>query len=300
VTGKTQVDGADVARLIALAALWGASFIFMRVLAPALGPLFTATSRVFIAGMVMVAYARVAGFDGGLGRNWRRYAAIGVVGSAIPFALFSFAALRLPASYMAILNAATPFFVLLLSARFTGERLTWPKVAGLGLGFAGVALVSGAGPVAVDGSFLLATGACLGATFCYAANAVYIRPRAARDRRLEPGLRRPRPAAGDAHRAAAAPPGVHARHPRQHGRVGAPLQRARLPAVLPADRRHRSHARADGDLPHPVVRHALGSADPGRDDHLADGRGLPAGPCRHRVRVAQDFVSLTKTPVGTT
>ena len=177
-TGKVQVDGADVARLIALAALWGASFIFMRVLAPALGPLFTATSRVFIAGVVMVAYARVAGFDGGLGRNWRRFAAIGVVGSAIPFALFSFAALRLPASYMAILNAATPFFVLLLSARFTGERLTWPKVAGLGLGLAGVALVSGAGPVAVDGSFLLATGACLGATFCYAANAVYIRLRA--------------------------------------------------------------------------------------------------------------------------
>ncbi len=60
-TGKAQVDGADVVRLVALAALWGDSFIFMRVLAPALGPLFTATSRVFIAGIVMVGCARVAG-----------------------------------------------------------------------------------------------------------------------------------------------------------------------------------------------------------------------------------------------
>ena len=50
---------------------------------------------------------------------------------------------------------------------------------GLALGFAGVALVSGAGPVAVDGGALLATLACIGATFCYAVNGVYVRVRAA-------------------------------------------------------------------------------------------------------------------------
>jgi drug/metabolite transporter (DMT)-like permease len=173
-----RVDGADGARLVALAALWGASFIFMRVLAPALGPLFTAMSRVLIAGITLVVYARATGFDAGLGRNWRRYAAIGIVGSALPFALFSFAALRLPASYLAILNAATPFFVLVLAARFAGERLTAFSIGGIGLGFVGVALVSGAGPVEVDGGLVLAIGASLGATFCYAANAVYIRLRA--------------------------------------------------------------------------------------------------------------------------
>lgn len=177
-SAAVRVDASAVLRLLLLAALWGASFIFMRVLAPALGPLFTAMARVLIAGIVMVACARLTGFDGGLARNWHRYAVIGIGGSALPFALFAFAALRLPASYMAILNAATPFFVLVLAARFSGEPLTVPKFGGLGLGFAGVALVSGAGPVEVDGAFVLATTACLGATLCYAANAVYIRLRA--------------------------------------------------------------------------------------------------------------------------
>lgn len=177
-TARSQLAGADVARLGVLAALWGASFLFMRVVSPALGPLFTAMSRVLIAGLVLVAYARWMGFDAGMRRHWRRYATIGLVGSALPFALFAYAALRLPASYMAILNAATPFFALLLSARFLAERLSSPQFVGLGLGLAGVALVSGAGPVTVDAGFVVAALACLGATFCYAATGIYVRQRA--------------------------------------------------------------------------------------------------------------------------
>lgn len=178
-SAAVRADASAVLRLLLLAALWGASFLFLRVLVPALGPLFTTMSRVLIAGVVLVAYARLAGFDDALAGNWRRYALVALISSAIPFALFSFAALRLPASYLAILNAATPFFGLLLGARYLGERLTVPRLVGLGLGFAGVALVSGAGPVAVDGGTLLATAACIGATFFYAVNGVYIRRRAA-------------------------------------------------------------------------------------------------------------------------
>ena len=174
-SAAVRTDAGAVVRLVVLAALWGASFLFLRVLVPALGPLFTTMSRVLIAGVVLVAYARLAGFDDTLAGNWRRYALIALISSAIPFALFSFAALRLPASYLAILNAATPFFGLLLGAKYLGERLTAPRLLGLGLGFAGVALVSGAGPVAVDGGVLLATGACIGATVCYAANGIYVR-----------------------------------------------------------------------------------------------------------------------------
>src|SRR4029450_9847920 len=100
----------DTARLVALAAIWGGSFIFIRVLAPVLGPVLTAESRVLIAGVALGAYFRAIGFDAELGRFWRQYLVIGIVNSAIPFLLFAFAALYLPASYSAILNSATPSF----------------------------------------------------------------------------------------------------------------------------------------------------------------------------------------------
>jgi drug/metabolite transporter (DMT)-like permease len=97
---------------------------------------------------------------------------IGVMNSAIPFSLFAWAALTLPASYSAILNATAPLFSAVLGAIWLGERLTTRKLAGLVVDMAGVALVTRAGPVVVDARVLLATGACLAATFCYAATGV--------------------------------------------------------------------------------------------------------------------------------
>jgi drug/metabolite transporter (DMT)-like permease len=169
----------DFARLVLLAAIWGASFIFMRTLAPVLGPVLTAAARVTIAGVALLAWFRLTGFDAGLRRHWRQYLVIGVVNSALPFVLFSFAALHLPASYSAILNAATPLFAVLLSALWLGEPLTLPRLAGLAAGIAGVALVTGAGPVVPDAAFALATAACLAAALCYALAGIYIKRRAA-------------------------------------------------------------------------------------------------------------------------
>ncbi len=170
---------ADTGRLVVLAAIWGGSFIFLRVLAPTLGPVVTAASRVLIAGVALVAYFRATGFDAQLSRFWRHYLVIGVVNSAIPFLLFAFAALHIPASYSAILNSATPSFAVLLSAGFLGERLTAPKLAGLVSGAAGVALVSNAGPGVPDALFGWALAACLGAAFCYAAAGIYVKRYAA-------------------------------------------------------------------------------------------------------------------------
>jgi drug/metabolite transporter (DMT)-like permease len=134
---------ADAGRLVALAAIWGASFIFIRLLSPVLGPVVTALSRVLIAGVALIAYFRATGFDGELGRFWRQYLVIGLVNSALPFLLFAFAALWLPASYLAILNAAAPSFGVLLSAAVLGEALTVPRIAGLVAGAAGVTLIAG-------------------------------------------------------------------------------------------------------------------------------------------------------------
>jgi drug/metabolite transporter (DMT)-like permease len=167
------------ARLLLLAAIWGASFIFMRTLAPVLGPVLTANSRVLIAGIALIGWFRIIGFDAGLRRHWRQFLVVGVVNSALPFLLFSFAALHLPASYSAILNAAAPLFAVLLSALWLDERLTAPRVAGLAAGIAGVALVTRAGPVAPDAMVGWAIAACLAAALCYALAGVFIKRHAA-------------------------------------------------------------------------------------------------------------------------
>ena len=171
--------GEDAARLTLLAAIWGGSFIFLRVLAPVLGPVITATARVSIAGIALIAWFRVTGFDADLRGQWRHFVVIGVLNSALPFMLFSFAALHIPASYSVILNSATPLFAALLSALFLADRLTLAKVGGLVAGAAGVALVSKAGPVVPDALFGASIAACLGAALLYAASSVYMKKYAA-------------------------------------------------------------------------------------------------------------------------
>jgi len=172
------VRRSDLGRLVSLAAIWGGSFIFIRVLAPALGPVLTAASRVLIAGTVLVLYCRGAGYSADLRRYWRQYAVIGVGNSTLPFVLYAFAALYIPASYSVILNSTTPLFTALLAVPFLGERLTLAKIGGLVAGAIGVALVSRAGPVIPDLWFGAAVAACLGATLCYALSSIYMKKHA--------------------------------------------------------------------------------------------------------------------------
>jgi drug/metabolite transporter (DMT)-like permease len=169
---------ADLLRLTALGAIWGASFIFIRVLAPAIGPWPTAASRVLLGGLVLVAYAAVLRRPAELARHGRAYVVIGLVNSAIPFVLFGYAALHLPASYLAILNSATPLFAALLASAWLAEPLTVSRSVGLVTGCAGVALVTGTGPVRFDPVLPWAVAASLLASFCYAASGIYLRRRA--------------------------------------------------------------------------------------------------------------------------
>jgi drug/metabolite transporter (DMT)-like permease len=166
---------ADIARLTALAAIWGGSFIFMRILAPVLGPVVTADLRVLIAGIALVVYFRLVHFDPGWRVHWRRYLVIGGVNSAIPFVLYSFAALHIPASYSVILNSTSPFFGALFSAVWLGEGMTMRKISGLILGAVGVAGIVKIGSVNTGEMFYWAVGAGLLAPVCYGISAVYIK-----------------------------------------------------------------------------------------------------------------------------
>ncbi len=158
---------ADTARLVALAAIWGAAFIFMRVAAPVLGPAWTPELRVLIGGLALLAWFRVVGFDPGLRRHWRFYLLIGTVNIAIPFVLYSFAAMHAPASLLSITNATSPIFGLAWAVLFRDERVTLRKAAGLGLGIAGVALIAQPSGVASEPLFGWAVAAALGACCAY-------------------------------------------------------------------------------------------------------------------------------------
>jgi drug/metabolite transporter (DMT)-like permease len=172
---------ADTARLLALAAIWGASFIFIRVTAPVLGPVWMAEGRVLIGGLALAAWFAITGFDPQWRRHMKFYATVGVINSAAPFSLYGFAGMHLSASVMSILNATSPMFGLLLGAAFAGERLTARKLAGLIVGIAGVALVARLDVLEGGSDPMLgwAVAACLGAAFTYGLTGVYIKRRGA-------------------------------------------------------------------------------------------------------------------------
>jgi drug/metabolite transporter (DMT)-like permease len=157
----------DMFRLLALAAIWGASFLFMRVIAPVLGTFPTAFFRVLLAtaGLlaILVVLRRRWDFRGKLGLCL----VLGVINSGVPFALYAVAAQLVPAGYSAIFNATTPMMGVLIGALFFAEELTLAKLLGVFSGLGGVALLMRIGPVPLDMGLLLGALACLGATACY-------------------------------------------------------------------------------------------------------------------------------------
>jgi drug/metabolite transporter (DMT)-like permease len=173
----------DVGRLLLLSAIWGSSFIFIRLAAPALGPVTLVETRVLIAGVTLLIYAGITRSktppEGRKGQSlefrerWRQYLILGAVGSAIPFVLISTAELRLSASLAAILNATSPLFGAVVAAVWIRDPLTLRKVSGLAIGFLGVAVLAGWSHLGFSTAVLLAVAASLLAAFCYGLSSVY-------------------------------------------------------------------------------------------------------------------------------
>ena len=163
--------------LLGLAALWGASFVFMRVSVPAFGPIVLADARVAIAGAALLAYAAAIGARPALRARWRDYLLLGTINAALPFSLLAAAQLEIEASLAAVLNAMAPLFGALVAAIWLGQQVTHAAKAGLVLGVAGVALVVGLSPFKLDLPFVLAVLACLGAAFAYGVGANLVRVR---------------------------------------------------------------------------------------------------------------------------
>ena len=163
----------DVVRLLLLAGLWGGSFAFIRVAVPELGALWLAFARVALAFAALFVLALGRRAVPSFLAHWRSYAVIGIVNSALPFALFSFAEEYIGASTAAVLNATSPFFGAVVAALWLKDALTLPKLAGMGLGLAGVVVLVGWQAEPLTGTTLVASLACLAAAFCYGVASVY-------------------------------------------------------------------------------------------------------------------------------
>jgi drug/metabolite transporter (DMT)-like permease len=167
-----SMRASDGARLVALAIIWSLSFVFLRIVVPVIGPLWMATARLFIGGLALCAWLALMRTPVDVRARWRAYLVVGIVNSALPFVLFGYGALHLPASYLVILNATVPLFIAVIAVIALRERLTVATVVALLAGLAGVALVTRAVPVDADASFALAVAAGLAASLCYAIAAV--------------------------------------------------------------------------------------------------------------------------------
>lgn len=161
------MSAASLARLVALAALWGGSFLFMRVAAPVLGAIPTAFGRVTLATLGLVAAVLVLRVP----RAWRGLLpatlVLGAINSGVPFLMYALAARVLPAGYSAIFNATTPLMGVAIGAALFREPVTFARGAGVVIGLAGVAVLMRAGPVVPDLATALGAAACLVATVCY-------------------------------------------------------------------------------------------------------------------------------------
>ena len=171
----------QLAELLLLAALWGASFLFMRIAAPPFGPWAMAELRVAGAGLLLLPILAWRGELGALAARWRSIGFVGVSNSALPFVLYGVAALSITAGLASIFNAATPLFAALIAWAWLREPMTRWRALGLAVGFAGVVglawdkagLRSGAGEEGVA----LAIGACLLATLLYGFSANFTKRR---------------------------------------------------------------------------------------------------------------------------
>lgn len=165
----------ELMQLLTVAALWGSSYLFMRLGAGEFGAFALAGVRALGACLLMLPLLALReGFG-----DWRRYgkhiAVLGLTNSTLPFVLFSYAALSIGAGLSALLNATTPLFAAAVGWFWLRTRLSLAQWLGLGVGFAGVAalVLHKSGFAAGSGQTGAAIAACLGATFCYGFSANY-------------------------------------------------------------------------------------------------------------------------------
>lgn len=167
------MNTASAVRLLLLSAIWGASFLFMRIGVPVLGPSLLIVARVGLASVFLLTVALYLRKSLDTPRHWKHYLVLGLFNSALPFLLFAYAAQTVSASLLSILNATAPIWAAAIGAIWLRTRLSAKTVLGMLFGVIGVGILAGFETLALPGGGALAIAAGLGAAFSYGIATTY-------------------------------------------------------------------------------------------------------------------------------
>lgn len=161
------MSSANLFRLILLAAIWGGSFLFMRIAAPVLGAAVLIEFRVLAAAIFLAVIGVFLKKSLDWRQHWKHYFILGLFNSALPFLMFAFAARTLSASLLAVLNATTPLWGTLIGAIWTRHMVSPKVLLGLVMGACGVTLLVGFDHISSKPGAGIAIAAVLFASFNY-------------------------------------------------------------------------------------------------------------------------------------
>lgn len=160
-------------RLFILGAIWGFSFVFLRLAVPALGPGLLTLLRILFAAMFLSVVFLYIKRPFLFKAHFRYFLVLGLLNTALPFFLFSYASQNLTSSMMSILNATVPSWGVVIYSIVNKKLPTFKVLLGLVLGFTGVAVLVDIDTSVIQSGTLQSIGACLLATFCYALASLY-------------------------------------------------------------------------------------------------------------------------------
>ena len=165
----------DFTLLLLLGALWGGSYLFIRIAGPFFGPVVIMALRVSLAAITLIGYTVLFATFPDFRQRWKQFLLLGLLNNAIPFTLIAVSVINLNASIAAILNATTPLFTAIVAAIWVGEAFGGRRAIGVILGIVGVAVLMGWSPLPLTTQSLWAAGAALLAALSYGIAAVYAR-----------------------------------------------------------------------------------------------------------------------------
>lgn len=161
--------------LLIPSSLWGSSYMFMRYLSPIYGPILTATIRISVATVVLIAFLYLTGKKLHFKRDYKLLSVIGITNSAIPFTLYAFAALYIPSSLSVIINSTAPMFGTIFGLLLLKDKFNNYKAVGLLLGTIGVGFVSSDILATPSLELYLSVFACIMAALLYGFSGVIVK-----------------------------------------------------------------------------------------------------------------------------
>ena len=133
-----QITFRDYIELLILSAIWGSSFLFLRIASPEFGPIFLIELRVASGLLILMPICLLLGKFKELKQNWEIISIVGLTNMAIPFCFFAYSALNMGAGALSIINATVPFFTALIAFILYQQKLSRVGLLGLLIGFSGV------------------------------------------------------------------------------------------------------------------------------------------------------------------